>query len=436
MLPDTMPVTVSPVKTLFGFMLSKPPQPPAPLTITHYPVAPGHIVADPAAPPVLTTLPKTALFATGPIKIPEAAIPPLVFASQAGPDAHPLKLHVRIASVVPAIGLHAISPSEGKSFHSADQPAAPVDQSSPATLQARVVGVTRQQYFPVLSVMQPSTPEGLPYLLQSPTSMLPAGATVELLPQSAPAAGAAMPLAPLLHTLPPVTIDFFSGWTWPVFDDALDVLSATPEAAQHAATTSSLAKILPSPSNRAQMASAILFFVAAIRSGDVGGWMGEKALNILKRDGGRGSDILEKMTREISGLSRLLSEPLSQDWRGMPIPFLWQNEVQKMHLYYRHQGSEDQDQPEEKKDRSTRFIFDLHLDRMGDIQLDGLMKAQRLDLILRTQSPFAFGMQRVMRQKYLDILETGKLEGDLAFQTRKDQWVKVDARQAGLKTTA
>ncbi len=306
--------------------------------------------------------------------------------------------------------------------------------SSPATLHARVIGITPQHH-PVLSVALPGLAggDGAPYLLQFPTGTLPVGTQVELLPQTmvSPATPATFPDAALpLHTA------LFSGWLWPAFDDAFDILNTASATQLGSAATQSLAKILPSPANPAQMGAAILFFVAAIRSGDIGGWMGERTLNSLKRDGLRGSNALEKIARDVTGLSRLASEPLSQDWRGLPIPYVWQNEIHKMHLYYRHQGGDEKDTPEDKKDRSTRFIFDLHLDRIGDLQLDGLMKDPRLDLILRTRTPFARSMQTVMRQKYLDILESGKLQGDLAFQTRTDQWVRVETRLSSLKTTA
>ena len=89
---------------------------------------------------------------------------------------------------------------------------------------------------------------------------------------------------------------------------------------------------------------------------------------------------------------------------------------------------------QEKGEGSTRFIFDLNLTRLGDVQLDGLMKSRRLDLILRTGTMFSHSMQTAMREKYQNVLELGNLTGDLVFQNRMDQWVrvKVNARDKGL----
>lgn len=373
-----------------------------------------------------TTIPGGNLLQRSPLILPAAIKTPAPLMFPVPPASGVLPPHrfdVRIAAITPPQIIALAAP--------VGQPA-----SSPATLHASVSGITPRHY-PVLSVFQPGQAEGTPYLLQFPTSMLPVGTQVELLPQAVMPSAATMSAAPFFpFAMPALAIDLLSGWVWPVFDDALEIMTTQFATSQATNMVPSLAQILPNPANPAQMSSAILFFVAAVRAGDVGGWMGERALNALKREGSRGGNILEKLTRDFSDLSRMLSEPVSQDWRGLSIPYLWQNEVQKMNLYFRHQNGDDPESPDDKKGRSTRFIFDLHLDRMGDVQLDGLMKGPRLDLILRTQTPFAQTMQALMRQKYLDILGTGHLLGDLAFQTRKDQWVRVDARQGNLKTTA
>jgi hypothetical protein len=220
-----------------------------------------------------------------------------------------------------------------------------------------------------------------------------------------------------------------------VFDDAAQILAQ--DAVIHGSAAQSMTNILPNPGNPAQMPPALLFFLAAARSGDVAGWMGEKALDVLRKDGARrGGDILSRMARDMAGLSKTLAEPVSQDWRGMAIPLYWQNEIQKMHLFYRHQSGGRDDDPVRPENRSTRFIFDLHLDHIGDVQLDGLMKDKRLDLILRTRTMFSRSMQAIMRRRYLEVLESGHLTGDMAFQSRADQWVRVEIKPPGLETTA
>ena len=309
-------------------------------------------------------------------------------------------------------------------------------QSSPRSFQANVIGLT-QNNLPVLNILWPGQTESNPYLLQFPTSALPPGTQLEILPVTLPTATAPQPSmhGPVpASMMPTIPFDLLSSTQWPVFDDALDILTAQSASSHMAASQSSLAKIMPNPGNPAQMGSAILFSMAAIRSGDISSWMGEKTIAALKRDGAR-IDILGRLQKDFSGLSKMMTEPISQDWRGVAIPMMWQNDLQKINLYYRHQEAEKDEPTDKPGDKMTRFIFDLTLDRLGPVQLDGLMKKNRLDLILRTQTPFSRSMQATMRKKYLEVLDHGQLGGDLAFQTRHDQWVKVDIRAQQLRAS-
>jgi hypothetical protein len=57
-------------------------------------------------------------------------------------------------------------------------------------------------------------------------------------------------------------------------------------------------------------------------------------------------------------------------------------------------------QQKDQQGKQTRFIFDLSLDALGKVQLDGLFRAKRLDLIVRTLTPFSLPMQQDMRRIY------------------------------------
>ena len=118
------------------------------------------------------------------------------------------------------------------------------------------------------------------------------------------------------------------------------------------------------------------------------------AISALRRDP-RGMQALTRMGRDIAGLQKTDADPVTQDWKALTLPMMWQNDIHKIHMFYRRQHSDqDDDSSDAKKGDSTRFIFDLNLDRMGDMQIDGLMKDKRLDLILRTrEKPFSPPMQ-------------------------------------------
>lgn len=340
----------------------------------------------------------------------------------------PPRFDARIVATAPGASIKILAADGKASIAPAAQGPSPA--FSPRTLSAEIVGTTLHGAH-ILSVFWPGAGEPLPFMMQTPAGTIPPGTQVQLLPLMQQAHHPAM--QPASSGLPAPVFELMGGWTWPAFDEAAQILA---QAAAHDPAAQVLNAILPRPVSPAQMTPALLFFIAAVQSGDMPGWMGDKAINALRREGLRGADALGRLTRDFSGLSKMQAEPLSQDWRGMAIPMLVQGEIQKIHLYYRHQGGEREEDGEESKERSTRFIFDLNLSRMGDVQLDGLMKGKRFDLILRTHTPFSHAMQATMRRTYLDVLEAGNLSGDLAFQTRKDQWIRVSIKDSGLKTSA
>ncbi len=298
--------------------------------------------------------------------------------------------------------------------------------ASPLTIKGDVIATT-PQHFPVLSMIWPGNETPDAFLLQFPASNMPVGTQIELQPH--------ITAQPAFSTiglpgLPTPVMDLMQGWGWPVFDDALQVLSPQMPVAQ------AMGNMIPNAATPAQIPPAMLFFMAAVGAGDLSGWIGEKAANALRREGVKGADILNRMTRDFAGLSRMSDDPVSsQDWKGVAIPMMWQNDISKVHVFYRHQDAEKDDEQESSGDRSTRFLFDFNLTKIGDMQLDGFMKAKRLDLIVRTKTLFSPAMQNHMRQLYQSVLDQGGLSGDLGFQNRPDQWVQVDMRQSALKTS-
>lgn len=297
--------------------------------------------------------------------------------------------------------------------------------ASPLTIKGDVIATTAQ-HFPVLSMIWPGNENPDAFLLQFPASNMPIGTQIELQPQITPQPAFSAAGLPGLAT--PV-MDLMQGWGWPVFDDAIQVLAPQMPVAQ------AMGNMIPNAATPAQIPPAMLFFMAAVGAGDLSGWMGEKAVNALRREGIKGADILNRMTRDFAGLSRMSDEPVSQEWKGVAIPMMWQNDISKIHVFYRHQDAEKDEEHESSGDRSTRFLFDFNLTKIGDVQLDGFMKAKRLDLIVRTKILFSPAMQHHMRQLYQGVLDQGGLSGDLGFQNRPDQWVQVDIRQSALKTS-
>ncbi len=330
------------------------------------------------------------------------------------------QLHVPPVQFLPQTdGEDVYSLRPEKTEHGIFTQATDITQPRAGETHAILVGLTPDKHFPVLEIT--SNGYAQHYVLQSPVEALPAGTQIELQAiQSTPLA----PASPTASAVIPLTSAYFlTSETWQIMQEVQQTLAqANPQAAQV------FSNIIPNAGTPANMGPAMLFFIAAIRSGDLQGWMGDKVVDALKR-AGKG-DLLGRLGREFSALSRFSSEPVHHDWRGLSVPLSWQNEIHKIAVHYRKEENAPDDDIQNAGTK-TRFIMDLSLSQMGSVQLDGLYQGRedgsmgRLDLILRTEESFSAAMKQTMRSTYKNALDETALTGELSFQDQQDQWVKI-----------
>ncbi len=289
-----------------------------------------------------------------------------------------------------------------------------IDQKRPESLQAIITGSTLKN-LPILRIFLPQSNSIQYFSLQSPASEIIPGTQIQITPLPASENIAVQP-----SNIPSSLSAFLTPGAWPVFQDIYQTLAATnPTLAQM------LSNITPNANAPAQFTPAALFFIAAMRSGDIGSWLGDKISDTLRRN--ERSGLLSRLTQDSSILSRLSAEPISQEWRALSLPLFWQGEMQKMALFYRNEDNKDE--ADQAKQRQTRFIFNLNLSHMGAVQLDGLLREKRLDLILRTESTFSQTMRAEMRQLYTRALGQTDITGELSFQNEPEQWVNINVEE-------
>ena len=73
---------------------------------------------------------------------------------------------------------------------------------------------------------------------------------------------------------------------------------------------------------------------------------------------------------------------------------------------------------------------------MGKVQIDGLFRPARLDVIVRTQSPFSQSMTQDMRATYARALRETGVTGELSFQNQPGQWVTITPEKQNYGATA
>lgn len=199
---------------------------------------------------------------------------------------------------------------------------------------------------------------------------------------------------------------------WPGMTELHQTLfSAGQQTGQTGAQTAT--NMMPNPAQPMQMTAAMMLFVAAARGGDLGLWLGDRAQNMLRAAGK--TDTLEMVKTEGRGLSRIVGEGQGQpDWRVNMLPVLWDGVIHKTALWTRPEPDPDDPEGEDGK-KATRFIFDLEMDRMGQVQIDGLVRPEKLDVVLRTQQTLSAAMRKSMRRGYIKALEQTSLSGELHF---------------------
>lgn len=174
--------------------------------------------------------------------------------------------------------------------------------------------------------------------------------------------------------------------------------------------------IATTASSPAVMGAAALVFIAAARNGELGSWFGERAMSVIRKEGRM--DLFQTVSRDAGGISKPSREQAgAPEWRGHSFPLIHNGDVHKIAMWYRQEKNDNpqDDGAENDKKASTRFLFDLSLDRMGPVQLDGLIRGERMDMILRTAHPLSEEMRRHMRGLYVRAVEQADLYGELKF---------------------
>lgn len=173
---------------------------------------------------------------------------------------------------------------------------------------------------------------------------------------------------------------------------------------------------IPQPGTR--VTSQILFFLAALRGGDIRGWLGELPGRLLERDR---PTLLNRLGAEFQVMGKMAGEHSAGDWRLALIPFLSGAAIEQVRLYQRKSRPDD----EEAEREGQRFILDFALSRIGHMQIDGLFKKQRnrVDLIVRTDTPLPREAQHAIAQIYTEAAELTGIGGGLAFQAAPGNFI-------------
>lgn len=203
---------------------------------------------------------------------------------------------------------------------------------------------------------------------------------------------------------------------WPAMRDVVETLAqAAPNTAQHL-----LHAVLPRPDGN--MTANIMFFLSAVRGGDVRAWLGDNTVRVLQRVN---PGLLGRMREDMGQLSRLADEPTTGDWRIFMIPFMNGEQLEQIRLFTRAQAEDDDDA---EHGPGTRFVIDVTLSKLGHIQLDGLVDTahRRMDMVVRSDAHLPPDMRNDIRHLYEMSGDITGFRGGVGFQAQPANFIAVE----------
>lgn len=186
-----------------------------------------------------------------------------------------------------------------------------------------------------------------------------------------PAGNTAVPPA-VVSASPSLTM---LGGAWTALEDAHAILAAPEINPAGIAATTAI------PTTGPNLTTGMVFLLNALFHGNFQEWLGRDALRTLENS--EKSSLLGRLSDDFGKLSRIAAEPVNGEWRVAMLPLVHDRILEQIRFYLRQN---DPDTNDEVDPPGTRFVVEASLSRLGAIQLDGLVRPGRFDLIVRSHT--------------------------------------------------
>src|SRR5215469_1784155 len=185
---------------------------------------------------------------------------------------------------------------------------------------------------------------------------------------------------------------------WPALEAAMAVLTqAAPEIA--ARLRAELA-----PRSGAQLAGTLFFLLGALYNGD---WPGAAVNAALT--GASQAKLGQRLADDATELRRLGSDSATGEWQALTLPLLVGATVLPVRLFLRRR------KPDAPVEDSIRFAVEVELSQFGPVQLDGLLRATHLILVLRSHRGLPQELRTEAAAVCRSAMQQWGLSGDLSF---------------------
>ncbi|QEX23570.1 hypothetical protein FRZ61_35080 [Hypericibacter adhaerens] len=162
------------------------------------------------------------------------------------------------------------------------------------------------------------------------------------------------------------------------------------------------------------LAAGLATFIRARLADKPVAWPGSELRQALQSAGR--PELVAKLEQGFAELARA-APAASQDgqWKTIVLPLLDEQALHQARLAIRRDPGE-RNQPKDGKPASVHFLLDIELSRMGAMQLDGLVRGKRFDLMLRTHKPLDSQMQGEIQRLFAEAKSVTGITGEIYFQ--------------------
>jgi len=166
-----------------------------------------------------------------------------------------------------------------------------------------------------------------------------------------------------------------------------------------------------------ELTTDILFFLAALKGGDVKKWLHDKTSRVLDKNE---PALLARLGTEFGQLrGNQVEAREAGQWNVLSFPIGYGEDVSPVHMYYRHSERDNNDNA--THDETDHFVVDVRLTNLGDIQFDGFVtkpdKNQlSFDLMVRTDAKLPDDVQKGIRDIYGNAQEITGFKGSMSFR--------------------
>ncbi|MDH3737577.1 MAG: hypothetical protein OER92_00180, partial [Alphaproteobacteria bacterium] len=194
---------------------------------------------------------------------------------------------------------------------------------------------------------------------------------------------------------------------WSALADVIDAARASNPQAAAQFTAMAI------PNTGSTLTAGIALFLSILTRGQMPEWLGPDVVRLLESTNRQA--LLNQLGDDFGQIVRLASEPTSSDWRIAMLPLLHDGSLQQIRLYLRERFGGDQN---DEAEVGTRFVIEASLSHLGDIQLDGLVRGARFDLMVRTQVPLPRTMRTEIAALFAEANEEFGVQGRINFQVQ------------------